>query len=195
MEDWTPKVRERLDYSGIEGNEEQELILCCLDGEHTINEIADLAGLPPEQVHQVVTGFAERGMLDIPGQPTGEAPRINTAEHEIVTAGQSSPNTAASASADAADDADDEDDEATDPNDASSVAARREASRQAANYRNIFETELRPLSREQRAAMASTAEGGILGALCLDPYPKVIRAVLENPQTGLQHARLVARYH
>jgi hypothetical protein len=190
MEDWTPKVRERLDYSGIEGNEEQELILCCLDGEHTINEIADLAGLQPEQVHQVVTGFAERGMLDIPDQPTtGEAPRVNTAEHEIVAEEQSSPDAAASAGADA------EDDKATDPNDASSVAARREASRQAANYRNIFETELRPLSREQRAAMASTAEGGILGALCLDPYPKVIRAVLENPQTGLQHARLVARYH
>lgn len=193
MADWTPKVRERLDYSGIEGNEQEELVLCCLDGEHSVSQIADLAGLQPEQVHQVVAGFAERGMLDVPGQPSGGVPRISTAEHEILTEEQSSPDAAASAVADAADA--DETDELGNADDASTVAARREAARQAANYRKIFETELSPLSREQRAAMASTAEGGILGALCLDPYPKVIRALLENPQTGLQHARLVARYH
>ena len=34
-----------------------------------------------------------------------------------------------------------------------------------------------------------------LSALCFDPLPAVVRAVLDNPRTGLTQARLIARHH
>ncbi|MCL4755519.1 MAG: hypothetical protein KJ015_35535, partial [Myxococcales bacterium] len=67
-----------------------------------------------------------------------------------------------------------------------------EASR---NYRQIYETELRPLEKDARIAAAHTADGSLLCALCLDPEPQVIRAILENSLVGLDHARLIARHH
>ncbi|MCC6901856.1 MAG: hypothetical protein IT377_22995 [Polyangiaceae bacterium] len=67
-----------------------------------------------------------------------------------------------------------------------------EASR---NYRQIYELELRPLERDARIALAHGADGSVLCALCLDPEPQVIRAVLENALSGLDHARLIAQHH
>ncbi|MCY1018846.1 hypothetical protein [Pyxidicoccus sp. MSG2] len=63
------------------------------------------------------------------------------------------------------------------------------------NYRQLFETRLHPLPEDQRVAHAHAAEDPELSALCFDPVPVVIKAVLENARTGLAHARLVARYH
>jgi hypothetical protein len=63
------------------------------------------------------------------------------------------------------------------------------------NYRQLFETRLHPLPEDQRVAHAHAAEDPVLSALCFDPVPAVIKAVLENARTGLAHARLVARYH
>ncbi|MBK7584756.1 MAG: hypothetical protein IPI67_31780 [Myxococcales bacterium] len=71
-------------------------------------------------------------------------------------------------------------------------AAHAEASR---NYQQIYETELRPLERDARLALAQTADGSVLCALCLDADPQVIIAVLANSLSGLDHARLVARHH
>ncbi|MCP3140049.1 hypothetical protein LXT23_22245 [Pyxidicoccus sp. QH1ED-7-1] len=63
------------------------------------------------------------------------------------------------------------------------------------NYRQLFETRLHPLPEDQRVAHAHSAEDPVLSALCFDPLPAVIKAVLENARVGLAHARLVARNH
>ncbi|AEI64118.1 hypothetical protein LILAB_11035 [Corallococcus macrosporus] len=63
------------------------------------------------------------------------------------------------------------------------------------NYRQLFELRLHPLPEDQRIAHAHAAEDPVLSALCFDPVPAVIKAVLENARTGLAHARLIARYH
>nr|WP_241758499.1 hypothetical protein [Myxococcus landrumus] len=63
------------------------------------------------------------------------------------------------------------------------------------NYRQLFETRLHPLPEDQRVAFARGAEDPELSALCFDPVPAVIKAVMENPRTGLAHARLIARNH
>ena len=63
------------------------------------------------------------------------------------------------------------------------------------NYRKIFETQFHDLPRDVRAAAAGTAEGSALSALCFDPDPMVIKAILENMQTNLDHARLIANHH
>jgi hypothetical protein len=64
------------------------------------------------------------------------------------------------------------------------------------SYRQLFESELHKLDRDERIALASGCSGAVLCAFCLDPDPGVIlRGVLENPRAGLEHARLIAAHH
>lgn len=63
------------------------------------------------------------------------------------------------------------------------------------SWRRIFEEEFHPLEVDQRFQLARRASGESLRAFCFDPSPKVIAAVFENPNTGLDHARLVAEHH
>jgi hypothetical protein len=64
-----------------------------------------------------------------------------------------------------------------------------------ANLRKLFETSLHPLPRDARVEWARTAGGEVLQALCLDPEPGVVQAVIENPNASLIHARLIAEHH
>ena len=64
-----------------------------------------------------------------------------------------------------------------------------------ATHRQLFETKLHPLREDERVMLASTVGEPELSALCFDPTPRVIRALLENPRMGLAHARLVAAHH
>jgi len=62
-------------------------------------------------------------------------------------------------------------------------------------YRKLFQTSLARISRDRRVEIARGATGDTLCALCFDPDPGVIGGVMENPQTGAAHARLIARHH
>ena len=64
-----------------------------------------------------------------------------------------------------------------------------------ANHRQLFEAKLHPLPEGERETLASTAEDPELKALCFDPTPRVVRAVLANSRSGLPHARLIAAHH
>jgi hypothetical protein len=64
-----------------------------------------------------------------------------------------------------------------------------------ANYRKLFETTLHDLTVDERTALAQKVTGAQLMALCYDPHPGVIRAVIENATSGLAHARLIASAH
>jgi hypothetical protein len=64
-----------------------------------------------------------------------------------------------------------------------------------ASHRQLFETRLHPLREDEREALAVTAGEPELSALCFDPTPRVVRAVLGNPHAGLPHARLIAAHH
>jgi len=64
-----------------------------------------------------------------------------------------------------------------------------------ATHRQLFESRLHPRSEDERQRLASVAEEPELSALCFDPVPAVIHHVLENPRTGLAHARLIAANH
>jgi hypothetical protein len=62
-------------------------------------------------------------------------------------------------------------------------------------HRQRFESRFHPRSEDERARLATNAEDPDLSALCFDPVPSVIQRVLENPRTGLVHARLIAAHH
>jgi hypothetical protein len=65
----------------------------------------------------------------------------------------------------------------------------------ASVHRNLYESTLRQLTPEDRAARANTVEEPELSALCFDPLPAVVHALLDNPRFGLPQARLVAAHH
>ena len=62
-------------------------------------------------------------------------------------------------------------------------------------HRQLFESRFHPRPEDERARLATVAEDPDLSALCFDPVPAVILRVLENPRTGLAHARLIAAHH
>ena len=62
-------------------------------------------------------------------------------------------------------------------------------------HRQLFETALRELTAEERSTKAKAAEDPELSALCFDPLPAVIHALLDNPRFALPQARLVATHH
>lgn len=74
-------------------------------------------------------------------------------------------------------------------------AAGREDAEPATTHRQLFETRFHPLPPDERAEAAAVAEDPELSALCFDSVPVVIRSVLDNPRTGLAHARLIAANH
>jgi hypothetical protein len=63
------------------------------------------------------------------------------------------------------------------------------------NYRQIYETRFRQLDVGLREEAARHASGNILFAMCLDPAPTVVSALLENSRFGLDHARSLAQHH
>lgn len=66
---------------------------------------------------------------------------------------------------------------------------------EALNYRKLYDQAYRDQTVEERMVHAQTATGSDLLALCLDPSPRVVGALLDNPQFALDHARTVASHH
>ena len=68
-------------------------------------------------------------------------------------------------------------------------------SRYCATSRRLYRERFHDLPEGERTKLAAAANGADLSALCYDPLPSVIRAVLENPLTGPEQARLIAAHH
>jgi hypothetical protein len=84
------------------------------------------------------------------------------------------------------------------PRDEEAIATEaEEISRAVAerNYREVYEKRWHELTVDQRIAGARSARGADLLALCFDPDPRVIAAILENATCGLDHVRLIAFHH
>jgi hypothetical protein len=65
----------------------------------------------------------------------------------------------------------------------------------AGTHRKLYETTLRDLDPAEREARARTATEPELSALCFDPLPAVVHALLENARFAPAQARLVAAHH
>lgn len=81
-----------------------------------------------------------------------------------------------------------EDKAASDEDEATSTAAER-------NYRQLYQEKFHVMTTDARIQAAHTAQGAELFALCLDPDPRIIAAILENHTVGLDHVRMMAFHH
>ena len=59
----------------------------------------------------------------------------------------------------------------------------------------LYRERFHDASPDERASVATYANGAMLSALCFDPLPSVIRQLMLNQHTGLEQARLIAAHH
>ncbi|NVJ17983.1 hypothetical protein [Myxococcus sp. AM010] len=202
MTEWMPKPNPSVDLRTLALSPEEGFVLSRLDGATPARNLPALTGLPPERLRIILSRLVTQGaLLPTPAssparpatsppvasepqrrappaaiEPEADLPVLDLTPLDAAPEADLPPQDAASAPA-----------AATDAEDEPEVAL--------GNYRQLFELRLHPLPEDQRIAHAHAAEDPVLSALCFDPVPAVIKAVLENARTGLPHARLVARYH
>jgi hypothetical protein len=203
MADWTPKLNLGVDLKSLSLTSEEGFVLSRLDGYTAASHLPALTGLPPERLQAILARLVSQGAVQ--PAPTAEAP----APRAPAPAAKARPAPAADpepselplletlpeealvleASADTSEEGEPEASEpdADEPED--------EPAEALGNYRQLFETRLHPLTEDERKARARGAEDPELSAFCFDPVPAVIKAVLENPRSGLAHARLIVRHH
>ena len=67
---------------------------------------------------------------------------------------------------------------------------------EGATHLALYRSRFHPLPSDQRVKMAAISPDVVnLSALCFDPLPSVIQALMDNTHTGLEQARLIAAHH
>ncbi|GEN10788.1 hypothetical protein SAMN05443572_112161 [Myxococcus fulvus] len=218
MTDWIPKPNPTVDLRTLVLSPEEGFVLSRLDGATAARNLPALTGLPPERLQGILTRLVSQGALlplatapgpasgiNPPNLPRASAPSVSpgyeplapTAPHtpqdEELPTLELLPQEADAGEADVLETSESDvvpaepPDSEADAEDVPEVAL--------GNFRQLFETRLHPQPEDQRVALAHTAQAPELSALCFDPLPSVIKAVMENPRVGLAHARLIARNH
>lgn len=70
-----------------------------------------------------------------------------------------------------------------------------EAPPAGADPRNLYETRYAELDVDARAAIARDGDVVVMRAMAYDPMPRVISALMENPNFSVNEARIIAREH
>ncbi|HVJ90803.1 MAG TPA: hypothetical protein VM580_13450 [Labilithrix sp.] len=177
-----------VDMRSLNLSPEEGFVLSRVDGVTTVKNLVALTGLDETRVFAIVERLAQAGAVEVEGaSPTSDAAPFQAELLAFLDDGSahddnSTETTETETTEGAGADVDEE-----------TVVEREKASE--GEYRKIFETVFRPMTKDQRIAEAARAAGAHLLALCLDPDPQVIYAVLSNSRAGLDHARLVAFHH
>lgn len=168
MTRWIPRLADSVDWGSVALTGEQGFVLSRVDGRTAVEDLVHLCGMPRPALEALLRELVARGVLAPP-------PATTPVERPDPPPAPSAPPPAA-------------EEPAPDEETAADPTVTRE-------YRKLFETQLHPLEKDVRVARAATVVGAELLALCFDPEPAVIRAVLERSECGLEHARLIADHH
>ena len=179
-----------VDYSRLTLTPEEGFVLSRVDSPTTTRDLVSLTGLAEDRIDAIVDKLAGLGVIDAepgtsvvpPVQSGSIAPRRPTSPPEDPVA-EDEPVPAETGEEDLL-----ESSAESEPDEAGQEAEER-------NYRKLYETVFRHLPTDQRVALALHAQGAELLALCLDPDPRVIHAVLDNPLAALDHSRYIALWH
>jgi len=154
-------------------------VLSRLDAPLTVRELVALTGLDEGRIVEIVDHLATQGAIDLDregAQPAAPRPRADDDAAD-------GPEPAAEP------ELEDGDEETDSPEEAEK---RAQGNRE---YQKLYETKFHPLTKDERVALALTAFGADLLALCFDPDPQVINSVLTNAKSTLEHARMIAVHH
>ncbi len=171
-DDWKPRWDPAARLEDLPLGAEEGFLLSRLDGQTRVADLGVLTGLPPEKITAALQRLVALGAVVSPvSHPPGQGGAVRVSEP------------AADDTVEPQSDAASSDEPVSDEPDATG------------SHRQLFETELHPLPADERAARAGLATDPHLSALCYDPLPAVIKALLGNANLGLSHARLIAQQH
>ncbi len=210
--------RKDFDIKGLRLSAEEGFVLSRLDAPLTAKELVSLTGLDESRIVEIVETLATQGVVDLDreGAPpsknpssarmpavTGatasasgagvalvsEAPAAPSSDREIEESDSRILAEAARAGANVSTEGEEPPDEVDSPEEEEKrVQGERE-------YQKIYEQIYHPMLRDERIAAAARVDGADLLALCFDPEPQIIHAILTNPKAGLPHARMIALHH
>ncbi len=195
---WKPTLRSGVDLKALPLSPLMGFVASRLDGQTDLQGLAQVTGMPADRVQSLVGELIALGAVEADPQAAPAhvaaapepAPAPPTGAPHVAPAPTGGPP-AESGPIDPAPEA-----EATSEEAAEEGPAEPEPPEEVTQtHRQLFETRLHPLDKNERVAMAPRAEDPELSALCFDPLPEVILALLTNLRFGPAHARLVARHH
>jgi len=166
---WKPLPKGGVDPFALPLDARQGFLLSRLDGHMDLPTLAAVTGMSEDEVADTLEHLVVLGALDPPLEASPAAPGA-----EAPPSPESEPEPEAEPPV--AEEVDEEAGEGT-------------------THRERFETRLRSLGADARGALAKVAEEPDLSALCFDPLPEVVQALLENPRFAGLQARLVAAHH
>ncbi|MEO8183572.1 MAG: hypothetical protein ABI895_32470 [Deltaproteobacteria bacterium] len=187
----------RVMAGSFELSDEQALVLACLEAGLGETDTCESTGLNAERLAVVVRDLKELHAFDTSSEPGAVSREAASNDAEVLPSGiepwtgEAMPEGSASSHdlhAPASED---------DPGSNSSLPPRRSKPPPVdeVNFRRVYETRFRDLEVGQRKDVALHVSGPELFALCFDPAPEVIAALLDNLHFGLDHARVVALHH
>jgi hypothetical protein len=190
---WKRRTIETAELHSLGLTPEEGFVLSRLDVPLSAPEVVAMTGIEMERTEHILRRLAEKGAVDAPDEAA--APAISTTPvDEPPPLGADEPALDAFPLDETPDEgAVAEEEEPT--SEKEPEADPRAAAVQEANYRKTYEAEFRHMARDQRIAAASKEAGTSLLALCFDPEPHVVRALIQNPRFALPHARLIAQHH
>lgn len=200
--------RKPFDIKTLRLSPEEGFVLSRLDSPLSAKDLVSLTGLDESRVVEIVETLATQGVVDLdregapppaPAPPATSSSRMPVAalqtgapEAEPLELTESDSRMLAEASAAGADVSTEGEEPADEADDPVEEEKRIQGERE---YQKIYEQVYHPMQRDERIAAAEKATGSELLALCFDPEPQIIHAVLSNPQASLAHARMIALHH
>jgi hypothetical protein len=157
----------------------QGFVASRIDGATDLHGLAQVTNLSDAQVEILLGELAEMGAVD------AQAAAEPMPAHMPAAAAPEAPDEELPLIEPELEDADGEHEPEAEP----------EPEAQTQTHRALYASTLRELSAADREARARVATEPELSALCFDPLPAVIHALLENPHLGLAQARLIAAHH
>jgi hypothetical protein len=199
--------RKAFDIKSVRLSPEEGFVLSRLDSPLSARELVSLTGLEEGRIAEIVESLATQGVIDLdregggaaaaaapPVPEVAEAARVDdSAEPEPLPEETESERNILVAASVAGANVTAEGEEPADETESPEEAERRDIGER--EYKKLYETVYHPKTRDERIAAGSVVTDPDLFALCLDPEPQVIHAVLSNPKSGLAHARMIAFHH
>lgn len=174
-----------MDPTRLELDLEAGAVLSQIDGDTSVSDLSLLTGVAEDQVRTILDQLVSSGAIEAqPAQSTenGVLPARQMGQTSILPDLSAAPPPK-------------DEPPPSDPYPVETPDADTTSDPNQATHRKLYETELKLLERDVRVSLAENASDPVLGALCFDPEPAVVLAVVRNHSVGLAHARLIAAHH
>ncbi|MFW5878230.1 MAG: hypothetical protein ACOCVR_00290 [Myxococcota bacterium] len=187
-----------MDPRSLDLNGEEGYLLSRIDGMTTVGALSLLTGFSHDKVDEILRKLESLGLLD-PQDGRAQGERGQTEDDRSADAREQARCGSELVQDARAGRARDDEVEAGlgsgEEEEISGGTGDGAAEARFSTHRRLYMESFKQMAVDGRVARAGEELADGLAALCFDPDPRVIRAVLDNAQAGTVHARLIAAHH